>query len=240
MASDNWPPSDKVIPIPFAFHISPSYEKTICSPDGLHYLKQHEPIGCRDQGTAGVLNQYGIDAFYSKCVTLTLDKRKNDPKNGKVYVVGVTKKLQKVIPKSILKGSVYVEQSKIELPNVPDSKKRELAEDLLEDFKNNASLVITTRIHCAMPCIAMGIPVVFLFNKRKKNDYRVHLIEDLVGINYVNESLLFSRAAAKYYAKKINWTPPAIDIEAEKASIKAAYLAAFERAKEKYKTAFNR
>lgn len=239
MGSNNWPPSDKVIPIPFAFHMSPSYEKIICSADGLRYLKEHEPIGCRDRGTAERLQKHGVDAYYSKCVTLTLDTRESSPEAGKVYVVGVTKKLQRIIPKSLLKDSVYVEQSKVELPNVPDEKRRELAEHLLEDFKQNASLVITTRIHCAMPCIAMGIPVVFLFNKRKKSDYRLHLIEDLVGINYVNESLLFSKFVAKHYTKKINWSPAPLDIKEEKLAIKAGYLKAFEQAKERYRAKFN-
>ena len=80
----------------------------------------------------------------------------------------------------------------------------------------------------------MGIPVVFLFNSRKKSDYRVHIIEDLVGINYVNESLLSFKLIAKYYSKKINWTPASLDIEDEKARIKAAYLNAFETAKKTY------
>jgi hypothetical protein len=234
MASENWPPSENVIPIPFAFHISPSYEKIICSESGLNFLKMHEPIGCRDQGSTSILKKYGIQAYYSKCVTLTLDKRVTTPKDGKVYVVGVTKQLQKVIPKSILKDAVNVEQSKIELPNFTDDEKRKLAEHLLDDFKKNASLIITSRIHCAMPCIAMGIPVVFLFNSRKKSDYRVHIIEDLVGINYVNESLLSFKLIAKYYSKKINWTPASLDIEDEKARIKSAYLNAFETAKKTY------
>lgn len=238
MASNNWPPSDNVIPIPFAFHISPSYEKVICSKEGINFLKEHQPIGCRDKGTAEVLKKYGVEAYYSKCVTLTLDSREAVPKNGKVYVVGINKNLQKIIPKSTLKDSIYVEQSKIELPNVPDHKKVELAEHLLEEFKNNASLVITNRIHCAMPCIAMGIPVIFLFNRRKKTDYRVHIIEDLVGINYINESLLFSNAIAKYYSNKINWSPTAIDIQAEKKAIKSAYLEALSRAKDRYNIKF--
>jgi len=238
MGSINWPPADNVIPIPFAFHLSPSYEKVVCSEEGLRYLKSHQPIGCRDKGTVKKLKKYGVDAYYSKCVTLTLEKRAITPKMGKVYIVGVTKTLQKIIPKSVLEDSIYVEQSKIELPNVPDEKRRELAEHLIDGFKKNASLVITSRIHCAMPCIAMGIPVVFLFNHRKKSDYRVHLIEDLVGIQYVRESLLFSRTIAQYYARKIDWSPSAIDIEAEKKAIKSAYLKAYSRAKQAYNNQF--
>lgn len=234
MDSPNWPPSNYVVPIPFAFHISKKYEENICSTEGLKYLKQHAPIGCRDRGTLSILKKHGVDAYYSKCLTLTLDKREAPPINGKVHIVGVTDNLQKVIPDSILKNSVYVNQSKIELPCVPGQTRRDLATHLLNHYKNNASLVITSRIHCAMPCIAMGIPVVFLYSSKKKSDYRVHIIEDLIGINYINESLLFLKNVANYYSKKINWTPNPIDIEDEKNIIKAQYLDAYSRAKDFY------
>jgi len=238
MDSPNWPPSNQVIPIPFAFHVSRKYQKNICSEAGLAYLKQHQPIGCRDQASANILQKHGVDAFYSKCLTLTLEKRKAAPNKGKVHIVGVTKKLQKVIPDSIKQDSIYIEQSKVELPNVPNEQRLALAEQLLEEFKQNASLVITSRIHCAMPCIAMGIPVVFLFNKQKAGDYRVHLIEDLIGINYVQEPLLFSKTIANHYSKSINWEPEPLDIEAEKTKIKQQYLAAYEAAIGRYQATF--
>lgn len=238
MDSPNWPPSDNVIPIPFAFHISRKFEKNICSEKGLSYLKQYAPIGCRDKETVNILKRNGVEAYYSKCLTLTLEKRQETPKNGKVFVVGVTKKLQKVIPNSILKDSIYVEQSKIELPNVPNETRVALAEDLLNQFKHNASMVITSRIHCAMPCIAMGIPVIFLFNSQKKSDYRVHIIEDLVGIHYINEALLFSKTIANYYSRKINWSPESLDIEQEKEVIRDQYLKAYSRAQNIYQQKF--
>lgn len=238
MDSKNWPPSPNVVPIPFAFHISEKYEQNICSPEGIQYLKRFSPIGCRDKGTLKILQKHGVDAYYSKCLTLTLKKRESPPVNGKVYVVGVTSTLQKVIPDSILKNSVYVNQSKVELPCVPSQTRRDLATHLLEDYKSNASLVITSRIHCAMPCIAMGIPVIFLYSTRKKNDYRVHIIEDLIGINYVNEHLLFSKFVANYYSNKINWSPDPLDIEDEKEIIRSKFLDAYSRTKTIYAEMF--
>ncbi len=171
-------------------------------------------------------------------MTLTLKRRESTPVNGKVYIVGVTSSLQKVIPGSILKNSVYVNQSKVELPCVPSQTRRDLATHLLEEYKSNASLVITSRIHCAMPCIAMGIPVIFLYSTRKKNDYRVHIIKDFVGINYVNEHLLFSKLAAKYYSNKVNWSPNPLDIEDEKEVIRSKFLDAYSRTKTIYTQMF--
>lgn len=234
MGSKNWPPSKAVIPILYSFHIAKKYEETICSPDGLVYLKKFEPIGCRDRGTQKILEKYGINAFYSKCLTLTFDRRDHAPSNGKTYIVGVNKNLSRVIPDSIARNAIFVNQSKLQLPFVPTELKQELATNLLDSYKSSASLVITSKIHCAMPCIAMGIPVVFLYDSRKKSDYRVKIIDDLVGINYVNESLLFSKLICKHLSKKINWSPEPIDIEDEKLVIKNKFLEAFQRARQNF------
>ena len=228
--SPNWPPSKYVIPIPFAFHVSKKYEKLICSDQGIQYLKNYEPIGCRDLESSNILKKHGINSFYSKCLTLTLDKRNADPAEGKVYIVGVTDNLQRIIPNHIKSKAIYVNQSKIELPNVKQFNRRLIAEDLLTEYKNNASLVITSRIHCAMPCIAMGIPVIFLYSSTKKNDYRVQLIKDLVGINYVNEILIKIPFVKFIYSKKINWAPNSVDLEKLKIEIKEKYKAAYLKA----------
>lgn len=239
MDSPNWPPTDKVVPIPFAFHISKKYEKHICSEAGLAYLKRFEPIGCRDRATHQILEKRGVEAYYSKCLTLTLDKRAVAPDRGKVYVVGVTSALQKVIPEELLNDAVFVNQSKVQLPNFSPELKRQMAQELLEDYKQNASLVITSRIHCAMPCIAMGIPVVFLFSKQRRDDYRVHIIEDIIGIHYIDERFLFLKPVRNYYKKAINWNPGVKDIEAEKQVIKTQYKAAIGRAEKNYARLFS-
>jgi hypothetical protein len=44
---------------------------------------------------------------------------------------------------------------------VTDEQKFALAERYLEEYAN-ARLVVTSRIHCALPCLALGVPVIFL------------------------------------------------------------------------------
>lgn len=50
-----------------------------------------------------------------------------------------------------------------ELPSrgEPDARKFERAEAMLRRYAD-ASYVVTSRIHCALPCLAMGVPVIFL------------------------------------------------------------------------------
>ena len=55
----------------------------------LEYLKEHEPIGCRDYYTVGLLKEKGIDAYFSGCMTLTLSEtcRYNGNKREGIYFV---------------------------------------------------------------------------------------------------------------------------------------------------------
>ncbi|MGH8439373.1 MAG: hypothetical protein ACRERW_10010, partial [Pseudomonas sp.] len=178
----------------------------------------------------------GLDAYYSKCVTLTLERRAQAPANGKVFMVGLSKGGESAVPRSIRKRAVLVDQAKLRLPGLSPLSKERLAQDLLDTYAREASLVITSKIHCAMPCIAMGIPVVFLYDEKRQDDYRVGIIEDLIGINYVGESWFARTFGNHLRSKRINWAPVAKDIEEEKVRIKTGYLEAFEHAAARYAT----
>lgn len=229
-----WPPAPELVPIFFAFHMTPGSVARVCSPEGIAYLKQHEPIGCRDRGTMEILQRHGVEAFYSKCVTLTLPRREREPENGRVYMVGLSKGAESAVPRSIRRRAVVVDQAKLRLPDLTPGLKEELSQHLLDTYSRTAALVITSKIHCAMPCIAMGIPVVFLYDKAKKDDYRVGIIKDLIGIQYVGESKLDRLLFNRLRQRSIDWAPAALDLESEKARIGDEYARAFTRAVEQF------
>ncbi len=234
MSSSNWPPSDKVIPIPFAFHIAKKSKEIICSPQGLEYLKRYQPIGCRDQGTAEILQKHGLTAYFSRCVTLTLPKRPLLDSQNKVCIVGLNPSFHKLIPHHLKKNAVIINQSNLHLPLVTPQQKMQLAENLLDFYKNHASLVITQKIHCAMPCIAMGIPVIFLWDSLKKNDYRIKTLDGLCKIHYVNPYLAEIPLLRNFISRKIDWNPKIIDIEPIKKTITKNYLEAYKIACERF------
>lgn len=238
MGSNNWPPSDFVIPIFFSFHISPKFESVICSPKGLEYLRRFQPIGCRDSGTVAILHKHGVEAYYSKCLTLTFDRRTEVPRAGKVYVVGVNKRIARSIPEHLRRNAITVNQSKIQLPDVPTDVKLALANGLLDTYRSQASLVITSKIHCAMPCIAMGIPVVFLYDRLKKDDYRVNIIKDLSVINYLGESWIAEKLINPRLSRNIDWAPSPVDMEDEKNKIRTRFAEAVGFARQRYRAAF--
>lgn len=230
----DWPPSETLEPFFFAFHISKKSHQQICSPEGIEYLKRYQPIGCRDRGTKDLLVKNGVDAYYSKCVTLTFEKRAEAPRDGKVFLVNLSDAATRFVPRSIRKDAITVNQADVKIPNLSSEQRESLAEHVLATYKEHASLVITSKIHCAMPCIAMGIPVVFLFEKRSKVDYRVEIIDDLLGINYVNSSWLAKKVLNRFLRKRVNWSPDPANIEEEKETIRRGYLDAFQRSVERF------
>jgi hypothetical protein len=234
----NWPPTSGLCPIFFSFHVTPVAEKFICAPAGIAYLKAHEPIGCRDKGTMNLLAKHNVKAYYSKCLTLTFDRRNEPVSDGRVYIVSVSKACQSIIPRIMRKKAIWVDQSKVRLPAVPPHIRLQLAEHLLETYKQTASLIITSKIHCALPCIAMGIPVIFLFDHEQRDNYRIQIINDLVGINYVRSSWLDRMVLNLFRSRKINWNPDPIDIEDEKQEIKNQFMEALHLAESRYKSKY--
>lgn len=74
-----WPPTKKIHPLFVAFHINSTVADKILCEEGVSYLKEHEPIGCRDKYTCDLLTKKGIKAWFSGCLTLTLGLRYSSP-----------------------------------------------------------------------------------------------------------------------------------------------------------------
>ncbi|WP_407376991.1 polysaccharide pyruvyl transferase family protein [Methanobrevibacter sp.] len=187
-----WPPSRNIDPLLVSMHFnSIKFTKdAILSAESREYFKEYGPVGCRDVHTQEFLNENGIDAYYTGCLTLTLDSagkyNHKDESNDYIlinsdysdkllsYLTGKTDKKIYVInqdfapsfkkawpgqiPKSLYNHTSYFDSEE----------KLFLAENMLKIYEN-ASCVITDRLHCALPSIALKTPVL-LFNTRPKQD----------------------------------------------------------------------
>ena len=81
--------------------------------------------------------------------------------NGTAFQLSKKKRyLKKFISEEVLNSAEFINQ---EPPSntYTDDEKFEMAETLLKKYAK-AKLVITSRIHCALPCLAMGTPVIFI------------------------------------------------------------------------------
>ena len=174
----SWPPSKSIEPLFVSFHVSKDVEKHLINDEMAEYYKQYTPIGCRDQHTVDLLKGIGVDAYYSACLTLTLKPTVNEVKREGIYFVDpfgpvhnfqystpgdpeFQNTLWEKFPENIRQESEYITH---QISTTDVQERQLLAEKLLAKYAS-AKLVITSRIHCAFPCLAFGTPVVFITPK---------------------------------------------------------------------------
>lgn len=152
-------PPPQVTPIFIGFHLHAYRILT----DNIDYFKQHEPIGCRDLYTKEQFEKHGIKAYMSYCLTLTLDTRTDiNQSAGPIYVVDGFAST----PAQYKYGGPNIKMIRHDcVPNGTPTKQRFIkARSMLEMYKKS-SKVVTSRLHAALPCIAMGVPIIFHHRK---------------------------------------------------------------------------
>ncbi|MDH7446583.1 polysaccharide pyruvyl transferase family protein [Aquimarina sp. 2201CG14-23] len=81
--------------------------------------------------------------------------------NGSAFQLGKKNKhLKNFISEEVLNSATFINQEP-QSNTYSDKEKFDMAEELLNKYAR-AKLVITSRIHCALPCLAMGTPVIFV------------------------------------------------------------------------------
>ncbi len=166
-----FPPTNQIHPFFVGFHVTT--EEIIRN--NIHYFKKHGPIGCRDLSTLQTCHKYGMDAYFSGCLTLTFDEVLS--KGEQTYLVDVTPPFDWNPTLNInpdLSKIMESGQGQVITQVAPTPKKEDLirrlkhTEGLLDKYKK-AKLVITPRLHCALPCRAFGTDVVFVHNNYAKD-----------------------------------------------------------------------
>jgi hypothetical protein len=141
-------------PIFVSFHCS---KRALLTEESLAYLREHGPIGCRDWTTVDLLLSLDVPAFFSGCLTTTVNTVFPDleqkPEKSTVYV--------DVVRSPVPKGHENVKQS------YPEVKKRDFtanmwdAVQVLERYRREYTDVVTTRLHCYLPTTSLGLKVRF-------------------------------------------------------------------------------
>lgn len=131
---------------------------------GSEDLLEHAPIGCRDQETSRFLQKAGIPTWLSGCVTLTLSPIGEKSVQPYVCLVNVSAQVEEYVRQTYPDLDIRVISQESEDPIDPASsfeQRLQNAADWLQVYQN-ARAVITTRLHCAMPCLALQTPVLLL------------------------------------------------------------------------------
>jgi lipopolysaccharide biosynthesis glycosyltransferase len=148
-----FPYPDNVRPIILSLHLNKPDHLT---PQVTDYLKRFEPIGCRDWSTCYWLLNAGVEAFFSGCVTLTLKLPGERASAQDLVVVDPPKRWIEANPgshRSLTQVGGPVRTGRF-------SRLLQRSVDRLRQFES-AGRIVTSRLHCYLPSLALGVPVEF-------------------------------------------------------------------------------
>ncbi|GHU64180.1 hypothetical protein AGMMS49983_09360 [Clostridia bacterium] len=185
----------------------------------VEYVKRFEPIGCRDERTLQTVRNAGVNAYLNGCITATLPERTQivTPK-GKVFLVDIPEAVEQYIPQDLLERAERVTHNRFGETEDP---KRMMAE-LYDRYKNEAALVVTSLLHCSVPCLSAGIPVILA---KTVCSYRFGWLEKLLPI-YTKEQF-----------DQIEWVPEKVEYSVHKLNLIENTIAQILSSQDRFETA---
>lgn len=151
-------------------------------------------------------------------LTLSFPRRTYGPEQQQVFVVSQDQEILSILPPSIsdaLFVSHYVSGRDFE-------ENMQAAAALLETYKSRARLIVTTMLHCALPAIAMGIPVVVFHPKGNETEHaldreRFKVLATILPIYRFED------------VTQVDWEPKAVSVVSEKLRIVDSFYQMTER-----------
>lgn len=178
--SYHWPPERHISPVCAGVHVDGEDAWGLPSDSmdgaGLDALRTCAPILCRDDRTAARLEKLGVPHQVIGCMTLALT-RPDVPRKGGIVCCDAPENI--VVALRELAGNVTT------VTHRPDNASRDFTErmaaarSLLETYAA-ADIVITRRLHCAMACVAIGTPVLLLYNSGYEDVARFAPLDSMV------------------------------------------------------------
>jgi hypothetical protein len=182
--------SDEINPLMISYHISNNNKDNRM----IKFLKKNQPIGCRDYHTYKFLSGIGVKSYFSSCITTTLNRKyfNHDSIINKGIIFTDYKFGEYSIADNYIKNLKAYNFSNITYlthlfnTNLTQLQRFKLAYNILQNY-SKAKLVITTRIHAALPCLSLRTPVIFI-NKKFDIRYRgLYEFFNTIGINSQNK-----------------------------------------------------
>lgn len=163
---DLWPPTTVIEPLLISMHFTNNPEpgsgmraqqQLSSMPPALEYLRRNGPVGARDYFTLEWLRNNDVPCYYSGCLTLALD-RPDVPREPFIVLNDVPQTVAAAIERTTdrqIRRTTHFHSSS------DNPTRMERARKLIEVYAS-AHAVVTTRLHAALPCLAMGTPVLLI------------------------------------------------------------------------------
>lgn len=204
-----WPPHDSLVPVIYGFHIRLFQCPPLVSDASIAFFRRNEPIGCRDTYTTNLLRSHGVDAYTSNCLSLTFARRLHRPEEQtEMFVASRDERIRELLPDTLGAYTFvrHYSSSRDFAANMAE------AAHVLETYRSRGRLIVTTLLHCALPAIAMGIPVVVFYP-----------VNDAAGHASDRERFSSLESIIRVYRfdeiERVDWNPQPVDVSALKLDI---------------------
>jgi hypothetical protein len=186
-----WPLPEYIDPLFISFHVNETvkdqsyewldmYKRDFTSLTDKKYKDFYgeKSIGCRDGHTYRKFISAGYkQAYVSDCLTMTLSTETTQRKG--IYLVDVQpSQIEKYVPREIMNQAIIL--SHIFHGNCFDEVTKYRDAHMLLKIYQTAELVITSRLHACLPCLAYDTPVLFHFHNME--DVRLKGLIDTVPV----------------------------------------------------------
>lgn len=188
-----WPISSYINPLYISMHFlqkdSLLVEDSFLKGLGGEDLIACGPVGARDVATLKMFERNQIPAYFSGCATLTLPKMKKLPGSAEekpyVCLTDVPDEVENYYRRTYpdIDFRIIEHEPRKMPPLVKEgaewTDRFRTVEELLTVYQN-AQAVVTTRLHCAMPCLALETPVLLIVNDDMYEPDRISGLVELV------------------------------------------------------------
>lgn len=184
------PPSASLDPYYFAFCVGRASMARGLWP---RHLRGHQPIGARDQETMRRLAAMGVESFWSGCLTLRigsfLEPVPATEREG-VYFVDLHPDAERFVPEDLRARAIRI-SNEVPPALMGDPLARMARVAALNDRLRRAEVVVTRRLHTALPCVGFGTPTAVFISAtaHDSNINRFAGFEDFVPIRYYGDGL---------------------------------------------------
>ena len=164
-------------PLFLSFHVN---RPAALSAEAVDYLREHAPIGCRDWATVRRLQALDVPAFFSGCLTTTVDllfgPGPAPAPDAPVALVEVQDGGEAELDPG--ERGVRLGHSNLEIRGASLAANLARALEQLDAYRNDYRRVVTSRLHCYLPARALGVDVGF--RPHAEDDIR---FDGLIGID---------------------------------------------------------
>lgn len=170
--------SNRILPVFLGLTLGGGYK---LSEKNINLLRRFSPVGCRDERTMRMLLDNGIDAYMQGCLVATFPKRPVLDTQKKVFFVNPEKGLEKFIPNNLLENYEFVSHDYYMTDEelYKEGGLYKLGEKFIEKYTKEAKLVVTSKYHSAITCLALGIPVIMVI---ENNYFKYSWLEKFIPI----------------------------------------------------------